>query len=89
MAAQSGHTDVVSTLLDRGVDINTADKVNMHTTVLSIANSCNKADLPSLIDITITPSHTHIHTLTLTLTSASYAIIASLITPISYYHCLR
>ena len=27
MAAQSGHTDIVSVLLDRGVDINTTDKV--------------------------------------------------------------
>ena len=38
MAAQSGHTEVVSTLLDRGVDINTADKVDMHTTIQSNAN---------------------------------------------------
>ena len=56
MAAQSGHTDVVSTLLDRGVDINTADKVDMHTTIQSSANSLKKADLLDLIVINISLS---------------------------------
>ena len=62
MAAQSGHTDVVSTLLDRGVDINTADKVDMHATVLASDKLYYKADLLFLIDITITNTHTHTHT---------------------------
>ena len=56
MAAQSGHTDVVSTLLDRGVDINTTDKVDMHTTIQSSANSLKKADLLDLIVINISLS---------------------------------